>query len=200
MEYDFNILYYIDMYKKYWKIILFVIILFMCLTFCFSIFSPVAYVSTVTILQPGGSESAGNSTVAKLLGVSSTNSSMETINLILKSRRMANDISEYIKPYKKSTSWWQIIPSGAFPGIIVRGSDPDLTEKVANFCMQNLDKLNNELSISSNRPMVKILDAAVRGTPESRQVPRKLFVSAMAAFLISSFYIFFSDYFKKLKL
>jgi len=65
--------------------------------------------------------------------------------------------------------------------------------------MQNLDKLNNELSISSNRPMVKILDAAVRGTPESRQVPRKLFVSAMAAFLISSFYIFFSDYLRKLK-
>jgi len=199
MEYDINILYYINMFKKSWKIILIVVVLFMSLSFCFSAFSQIAYVSTVTFLQTSGGDAGGGSAVAKLLGVSTTSSTMETINLILKSRRMSNDIQEYIKSDRKPNAWWQITPSGAFPGIVVRGSDPGLTEKVANFCIQNLDKLNNELSITSNKPMVKVLDPAIRGVPESRQIPRKLFVAVMAGFLLSSFYLFFSDYLKKIK-
>ena len=199
MDYDFNVLYYINMYKKSWKMILAVIVLFVLFAFFFSVFSPVTYVSEVTLLDTGGNESQSGSTVAKLLGVSAKSSTVEIINLIFKSRRMANDIQEYIKSDRKPGTWWRIIPSDAFPGVVVKGSDPDLTEKVANFSIQNLDKINMELSISSSRAMVKVLDPAVRGIPEPRQIPRKLFVSAMAAFLLSSFYIFFTDYIKKLK-
>lgn len=201
MEYEFNILYYINMFKKTWKIILTVIILFASVTFCFSIFSPDIYESKVTLLPltEKGSIGGGSSTVEKLLGISSTSSSMDTIGLILKSRRMEKDIEEYIKPYKKSNSWWQIMQSGILPEVVVRGSDPDLTEKIANFCIQDLDKLNVDLAISSNKPMVKVLDPAVYGEPESRQIPRKIFVSVMLAFLASSSCIFFADYLRKLK-
>ncbi len=202
MEYEFNLLYYIDTFKKTWKIILFMIILFMSATFCFSVFSPATYVSTVTLLpiDKGPIGGGGGSTVEKLLGISSTDSTMDTVTLILKSRRMKKDIEEYIRPYKKSDTWWRITQNNLLFEIKVRGSDPDLTEKIANFCVQDLDKINIDLSISSNKPMVRVLDPAVRGSEESRQIPRKLFISVILAFLISSCYIFFSEYIKKLKL
>ena len=202
MEYDFNILYYINMYKKWWKRIVLVMVISMFLTAFFSSFMPVTYVSTVTLLSAGGATSTGGA-LGSLLGLSglSGGSSTDTIVPLLNSRRMATDINEQfnlskIPKFRYSMSTTEMKGSSA---INVKGTDPVLTGRIANFVVKNLDKINTELDITPNKPMVKVLDPAVRGIRQSRQTPRKILVAGLLSFLLISLYAFFSDYLRKLK-
>lgn len=202
MDYDFNILYYINMYKKWWKRIALVMFVSMFLTMCFSFFQPASYVSIVTLLSTGGGQSTTGS-LGKFLGISGLtgNSSTDVIAPLLNSRRMAKDISDKFNLDKKPRFRYKIEtsePKGAF-AIKVSGEDPVLIQKIANFTVENLDKINMELDITPNKPMVKILDPAVRGIRESRQTPRKMLVAGLLSFLLISLYAFFSDYLRKLK-
>ena len=202
MDYDFNILYYINMYKKWWKRIVLTMFISMFFTMCFSLMLSPNYVSKVTLLSTGGGESSGGS-LGKFLGLSGLtgNSSTDVIVPLLNSRRMAKDISDRFNLEKRPNFKYKIgtIESkGAFV-IEVSGKDPVLIQKIANFAVENLDKINMELDITPSKPMVKILDPAVRGVRQSRQTPRKMLVAGILSFLLISLYAFFSDYLKKLK-
>jgi len=202
MEYEFNILYYINMYKKWWKTIVAFMVIAMFFTAIFSLLIPVSYVSTVTIISGGSGGSS--SSIGKLLGLSGLgggDSSNDIIVAILKSNRMAKDIQSFLEFNKKKKFSYAITTSPITAGLAikVRGNDPLFTEKVANFIVQNLDKINSELNITPSKPMVKVLDSATYGARESRQTPRKILIAGLAAFLLMSLYIFFSDYLKKLK-
>jgi uncharacterized protein involved in exopolysaccharide biosynthesis len=204
MEYDFNILYYIGMYKKWWKIIVKLMAISMFLTVIFSLLIPASYVSTVTIISADSGGSQATSSIGKLLGISGFAggaSSADIIIAILKSNRMARDISAFLELNKQSKFKYDISANSVTSGLIinVKGNDPAYTEKVANFAVQNLDKINGELNITPSRPMVKVLDSASYGDKEPRQIPRKAFIAGLAAFLLSSLYVFLSDYLKKLK-
>jgi len=206
MNYEFNILHYINLFKKWRKTIIIIVGISTLLTLFFSLFMPVTYVSTVTLLSTEGDSSTSSSLggVGKLLGFSNfllNTSSNDLIISILKSRRMAKDIGDQFKLDKKPKFKWDITINSIIGGleIEVKGSDPSLTEKIANFAVQNLDKINAELEVTANKPMVKVLDAASLGVPEPRQIPRKMFVAALLAFLITNLYAFFTDYIKKLK-
>jgi len=200
MEYEFNILYYINMYKKWWKTIVKLMVIAMFFTAIFSLLGPVNYVSTVTIIS-GGSGGSSASSIGKLLGLSEGDSSSDILLALLYSKRMARDIKTFLEFNKKQRFSYAIstykISAGL--GISVKGNDPLFTEKVANFIIQNFDKINSELNITPAKPMVKVLDSATYGVRESRETPKKILVAGMAAFLLMSLYIFFSDYFKKLK-
>jgi len=200
MDYDFDIFYYIDMYKKWWKNIALVIFVSMFLTMCFLFFQPPSYISTVTLLSTEGGQSTATTSLGKLLGLSNS-SSTHVIVPLLNSRRMAKDISDKFNLDKKPRFRYKIETSetkGAFV-IKVKGKEPVLVQKIANFVVGNLDKINMELDITPNKPMVKVLDPAVRGVRQSRQTPRKIFIAGLLSFLLVSLYVFFSDYLKKLK-
>jgi len=203
-DYDFNILYYIDIYKKWWKKILTLIVVSIFLTAYISVLIPVRYVSTVSILlvETGGiSQAAG--VLGKFFGLSGQvgSSSSDIIISILKSRRMANDIKEAFhlntRPRFRYSIETRQISAGM--AIDVKGNDPALVKDIANFVVKNLDKINTELDITPVKPMVKVLDPATDGVPESRQLLRKVFVAGLFSFLLVSLYAFFEDYLKKLK-
>ena len=204
MEYEFNILYYINMYKIWWKTIVKLMIIAMFFTAMFSLLIPVNYVSTVTIIS-AGSGGSSSSSIGKLLGISGLggggDSSNDIIIAILNSNRMAKDIKAFLEFNKKQKFSYAITANDMKAGLAinVKGNDPVFTEKVANFAVQNLDKINGELNITPSKPMVKVLDSAAYGKRESRQTPRKILIAGLAAFLLMSLYIFFSDYLKKLK-
>jgi len=202
MEYDFNILYYINMYKKWWKKIALTMFISMFLTMCFSFMSQANYVSSVTLLSTGEGGSSQNS-LGKFLGLAGLtgNSSTDAIAPLLSSRRMAKDISDRFNLDKKPNFRYKIdtIESKSMFVIKVSGKDPVLVQKIANFAVANLDKINMELDITPNKPMVKVLDPAVGAIRESRQTPRKMLVAGLLSFLLISLYAFFSDYLRKLK-
>jgi len=203
MGYDFNLLYYIDMYKKWWKAIVKLMAAAMLFTAIFSLLIPPSYVSTVTIISADTGPSAASS-LGKFLGIagiSAGTSSNDIVIAILKSKRMVKDINAFLISNKQTAFKYVLstleIPSGLI--IKINGNNPSYTEKVANFAIQNLDKINGELNITPSKPMVKVLDPASYGARESRQIPRKVFIAGLAAFLLMSLYVFFSDYLKKLK-
>jgi len=205
MEYDFNILYYINMYKTWWKTIVKLMAIAMFFTAIFSLLMPVKYVSTVTIISASSGSGSSSASIGKLLGLSGLGGggdfSNEIIIAILNSNRMARDIQSFLEVNKKKKFSYAITTSEMKAGLAinVKGNDPLFTEKVANFIIQNLDKINSELNLSPAKPMVKVLDSAIYGERESRQTSRKMLIAGLAAFLLMSLYIFFSDYLKKLK-
>jgi len=199
MDYDFNILYYINMYKKWWKRIALVVVVSMSITMFFSRFQSTTYVSTVTLLSTGGGGASAGS-LGTLLGLSGS-SSTDVIVPLLNSRRMARDISDHFALDKKPGFRYSISTGkmeGAF-AINVNGTDPVLTMEIANFVVENLDKINMELDVTPNKPMAKVLDPAIRGTRMPGQNARKILVAGLLSFLLISLYAFFSDYLRKLK-
>ncbi len=192
------------MYKKWWKTIVKLMVIAMFFTAIFSLLTPVNYVSTVTIISADSGGSSSASSIGKLLGMSGFSagtSSNDIVMAMLNSKRMAKDISSFLELNKQPKFRYKIevIPIKSGLIINVEGNDPAYTEKVANFAVQNLDKINGELNITPSKPIVKVLDPASYGDRESRQAPRKILIAGMLVFLLMSLYIFFSDYFKKLK-
>ena len=204
MEYEFNILYYINMYKIWWKTIAKLMVIAMFFTAIFSLLMPVKYVSTVTIIS-AGSGGSSSASIGKLLGLSGLgsggDSSNDIIIAILNSNRMEKDIQSFLDANKKKKFSYVITTSEMKAGLAIniKGNDPLFTEKVANFTIQNLDKINSELNITPSKPMVKVLDPAVYGQRESRKILIKVFIAGLLMFLLVSLYAFFTDYLKKLK-
>ena len=132
MDYDFNILYYINMYKKWWKQITKIVIISIVFTMIFSLLMPVSYVSSVTLILSGGGGGSSPGSIGKLLGIaglSGTDSSTDIIASLLSSRRMAKDIRDKFNLDKNRKFRYGINTreiKGGF-AIDVTGSDPFLT-------------------------------------------------------------------------
>ena len=204
MEYYFNILYYLNIYKKWWKTIVKLMVIAMLFTALFSFIIPPKYISTVTLISADSGGSQATSSIGRLLGMSgfSTGTSSDDIVIaMLNSKRIAKDIASFLELNKQPKFKYKMEISTVKSGLIinVRGNEPAYTEKVANFAIQDLDKINGELNITPSKPIVKVLDPASYGIRESRQILRKVFIAGLAAFLLMSLNIFFSDYLKKLK-
>lgn len=204
MECYINILYYINIYKKWWKYILSIALITMFCTAVFSFLTPSKYISTVTVIF-SDSSSSGASSIEKFLGISDItmggSSYGEIISAIIGSKRMAKDINVFLELNKNAKFKYKISTRNIASGLAIDvvGDDAVFTEKVANYAVQNLDKINSELNITPNKPMAKVLDSAGYGIGQSRQISRKTFVAGFGIFLLMSFYIFFSDYIKKVK-
>jgi len=202
MAYEFDLLYYIGLFKRSKMTIILVVAVSMFLTMLFSLCTRTTYISTATLLL-GGGEGAAASSLGKLFGISGGGgaSSSDIIVSILKSRRMVRDINEQFKVNENPKLWWSINTRDITAGMAIdaRGPDPALTERIANFCVQDLDKINNELEITAQKPMAKVLDPATYGSPESKKIPQKMTLAGMLAFLAASMYMFLADYLDKLK-
>ena len=200
MENNSGVLYYVNIYKKQWKFVLVFVVISMFFAMIFSLSRSETYSSTVTILtQAAGVGSASG--LEGLLGIRA--SSDDIIVTILKSGRMANAINDRFSRSKgKKKIWWKIsvwkIPAGL--NINVKGADPVLTRDIANFVVDNLDKINEKLSITPNKPMVKLLDPAVLGVKLPDPALKNMFIAGMLSFLLVSSCIFLLEYFKKLKI
>ena len=203
IEYDFNILYYIELYRKWWKKITKSMASIMFFALMFSLLLPAKYISTITIILPKG-DTQIKSSIGSFLGISSLSmgaSSEDMIVAIIKSKRMAKDIYENFKLYERKKFKYSLetyVMPGGF-SLEAKGNDPALTEKIANFCVQNLDKINAELNLTPERPMVKVLDPAAYGVRMSRGILKNVFVAGLFTFLAISLYIFFKDYMIRLK-
>lgn len=202
MNSEFDILYYINVYKRRWKVIVMAVGAAVLLAFFTSRFNPVTYVSSVTLIAANtGTASSDDSPVSRLLNISAGGSRWDMIISLLYSKRMATDIRAHFNLSKVPGFWWNIDASslsGLGGTLVVRGNDPRLVQEIANFCVENLDKINVDLSISAVKPMVKVLDPAEYGARMPQRNLQKIFVSGSLAFLLISAYIFFSDYIRKL--
>lgn len=202
MKYELDIFEYLGLYKREWKKIVFWMILAMAITMVISMFQPADYRSTLIALSPKAGNVGGQlGSFLGLAGLSAGGSSDDLIFSMLKSRRMSDDINRHFNPDGKRKLKWSIdtyVVTGGFAAE-VKGSDPLLTRDIANFSVENIDKINMELQISPQKPMVKVLDPAVRGVAVGKNVPKKTLASGLFIFLLYSLVVFFRKYIAHMK-
>lgn len=202
MRYEIDIIHYLNLYKKECKKMFYLICVAVFISIVMAHMQPVTYKSTAIVLSPEQSNHAGS--IGNYLGIPSLSiggSSNDLIFSILKSRRMSNDINEHFNLRDKRKFWWSMdtyVVTGGF-AVEVTGADPDLVRDIANFSIENLDKINLELQVTSQKPMVKVLDPALKGSPASKNVSKKAISAALFVFLIYTLFVFFREYFSQMK-
>ncbi|MEI8176618.1 MAG: hypothetical protein WCG78_07110 [Candidatus Omnitrophota bacterium] len=203
MSYEFDLLYYVALFKRAGKRLAVALPVVVMVTGLFSALMPTVYISTTTILLSSGSTGSAISSLSRLLDVPvlSGSSGEDVLISILTSKRMARDIGEQFSGSSRKKVWWDISTRPVTGGmaINVRGPDPELTKNISRFCIQDLDKINGELQITTNRPMVKVLDEAVAGSPASKQVARKMVIAGILTLVLTMLGEFFVDYFKTMR-
>jgi hypothetical protein len=136
------------------------------------------------------------------------------IEALVRSRRMAEDVIEnfFSEQYSNQRAKERLIrrvqkmiriASGEVGGgalvLEVRSSNAQQAADIANFCVQNLDVLNQELDINPEKRFIKVLDPAIPSVfPESRKIQRKVFVAMLTAGLGIAIMFFLMDYIRYL--
>jgi len=198
VTYEIDLLYYVKLFKKWGKIALPACCIAMILAAFLLRLTPVSYVSTLTFL--GGRPQRLPSTIGRMLGITEGSPVTQSIDALLQSQRMHNDIRKEFDLDKKPEFTYSISLSEkrSANAILVRGADPDLVKEIATFVGKNLDKINEELDITTVKPMIKVLDPANRGVPQPREIGRKVITSGLLTLLLILGYGFFNDYLKML--
>jgi len=192
MEHKMDIMCYLNKYR-----LRYILIIFICVSgvVYFSIFKPRPYVSTtVVLLSVENSQAAFQSSIGKFLGLYgySGDTMKDVIISMIQSNRMGNDITRRFNLDKTSAPGYKVNVSEVMGGLSINvyGPDPKLTRDIANFVVEDLDKINIELSITASKPIVKVLDVAENGLPQSRNILRNLLVAFLIYFFIVGTHIF----------
>lgn len=80
----------------------------------------------------------------------------------------------------------------------VQTGSPELSAKIANAYVDNLDYFNRELDIGTRRQIVQVIDRAI--APEERMprgTVRKTILAAVVSFMFSIFLVFFLEFIQK---
>ncbi|MBU1147542.1 MAG: hypothetical protein KKD11_04250 [Candidatus Omnitrophica bacterium] len=202
MKYDIDIFHYLDIYKKHYKRIIALVTLTVFIALIAQNFQPKVYRSTLIALSsPEGGQAANLGSYLGLPNLAMGNSSDDLVFSMLKSRRMSKDINNHFNIKRHPKLWWSLdtyVVTGGF-AVEVKGSDPEFTRDIANFAVENLDKINLELKVTSQKPMVKVLDSALKGDLANKNTAKKGITSGLFVFLVYTLFIFFKEYFSQMK-
>jgi len=199
MSSDISLVYYLKLYKKNWLLIVLIMGLAMLASGFMASRQPVVYRSVVSVLF---SEQQNQlSGLGGLFGIQTQSSSRDIIFSILQSNRMREDINSHFNPEDDREIWWTLSPYSVTGGFAVEitGPEPELTKEIADFAIQNLDKINLELQITASKPMVKVLDPAVIGASMPKNVVKRILIAGIFSLFSMSLIMFSVDYIVGLK-
>lgn len=210
---EINILEYLKIIKKNIVWLIIIPLISGIITLVVSLRMPKIYSSTATILSPIAEEKSQIISLSRQLdnlGLPNLASGYSTTDIIismLKSRRMAEDIvkkfnlrSIYKKIYiidaineLKSATTITISREKAI-SITVESVYPQLASDIADYYVKNLDIINNELAITSNKPIVRILDVAYPSEYSTKpKIKQKVIIIVIITIIIVIIFIFFKD-------
>lgn len=215
MDEEVNIIDYFRIIKKWWLVIAIIFFVSVLTTFIISIRMPKLYEATATVLSQEVLTEKGVLLTSKLpyilreeVDLYSGGGPPQLIIALLKSGRMAEDAierfsleklyssshkSEIIEKVKKRVT--TLISKEGVISLRVESHDPKLSADIANFYIENLDKLNQELEISSLKPLVKVLDRAIPpSSPSKPKIKLNLLISGILSIFIGILLSFFLNY------
>ena len=206
-EIDIDLVDYIKIIYKRWKIIVVIVFISMLVSGIFSLMKPKMYEAQATFfpLNAQSNIETGGIVIKPSLDIK------DLIISILNSRKMADRIIEQLK---LKDTWNQNLSAHTRKsldkatkisldknGIIklsVHTTSPELSAKIANSYVDNLDYFNRELNIGANTNIVQVIDRAA--IPEER-MPRgtvkKIFLNGIVSFMFAIFLAFFIEFIKK---
>ena len=216
IEEEINLWDYVKVVLKYKVMIVILVIGAALIAYTYSLTMPKIYSSTASVLPPE-IDAKGTSSLAKLgrnlnIGVlpnlSGGGSTTDIVMAMLKSRRMAEDIInefnlkkvegfEYLIEtidYLRSNTKINVSREDVI-SIAVESSDKQRAADIANFYVANLNKMNEELELSSSKPIVRVLDIAKPAELKCKPIIRKnVMIAGMAAIMLGIILAFLRDY------
>ncbi|MBI4436402.1 MAG: hypothetical protein HY590_03180 [Candidatus Omnitrophica bacterium] len=177
--------------------------------------APREYTASVSVFPPASPvnllSSFGSVGFSMMGGGSPT--SVEALLFLVKSRRMAEGVVDHfnwtkrfqttrekaIRKVRRMVNGYDISKGTIFV-IEVTSGDPAFSAEVANFCVENLNVINEQLNLTSDKPLVKVIDKA---QPPPFPNPRHLVKKVLGAILFSGigiyFFFFFGEYVRMLR-
>ena len=190
--------------RNFWVIVIPSVIISLAVGFTGKFLIHKKYDATVTILPPRGSQlsipfgSVLKNFLPGEMNIGSTG--IKEVLALLESRRMAEDViykfnlMDYFKTKKldkaiKYLGRMTKIEVDDNTGVIiirVRTKSPQMSADIANFYVENLEKLNDLLKISVTKPFVKVLDPA--RPPDVKAWPKNA-LNTIITFIIMIFFL-----------
>jgi len=184
----------------------------MLITLIISFFLPKSYLSTVSVIAPevaeGGTIFGGAfGLLANELGGAQITS--QAVQTLLKSERMLEDVINkfdlinlyrvesmyYAKRILKTRTKVSIKQDEGVIEVQAVANSPQLSADIANYFITNLSNINEDLKLTSNAEIVKILDPAV--PPAKKYKPKKIIntlIAGIFAFIFSLSIIIYKEY------
>ena len=222
MDEEVNILDYFRIIKSKWKICVSIFVVAEIAVLIITLITPNIYESTATLLSPEMTSEEKGMSMSRLpymfkeglpAGLYGGGTATQVVIAMLKSKRMAKDIVEKFKLenfYKaKSTSLaignlqnsTDISVSKEGVILITVGSkDSNLSAKIANFYVTNLDPMNDKLKITSIKPIATLLDQAMPADfPSSPRLKLNILIAGVLSIFVGVLLSFLINYFQTLK-
>lgn len=209
----------LDYWRVVWKHKNVVIIIFftvIVIAFVKNINSPKIYESTATALPPEIENKgigalyhySGSLSKTLLPNLSSAGSNTSTIIAMLKSRRMAEDIVNKFNLNKLWKSKFLTDAIGKVQGltkismspenlisITVESEDEKLAADIANFYVSNLNRMNDNLELTSAKPIVRVLDVAKPAERKSKpKIKQNILLAGVIGLIFGIFVAFIKEY------
>lgn len=170
------------------------------------------YESTLTLLVLPHSLPTGQPTSLLFQAMGAQNPDVDLVTAILMSKRMAEDVVDKFdlqRRYRIKNKAYainrvgRIVSANSYKNLLYIKAiteDPKLSSDIANFYAENLDTMNRELALTSERQFVKVLDPAVPATEHmSRGIARRMFLGGLFGCLFAILVIFAIDYTSRLR-
>ena len=224
MNEEVNILDYLRVIKSKWKLTVSIFVLMEVITLIITLRTPKIYESTASILTSEITEGKNNALLlqsglpymlkeALPAGLYGGGAATQVVIAMLKSRKMAGDVVEKLKlkslysvkspsPVIKNLRNSTDISVSKEGVILIKVSsiNPELSAKIANFYVENLDCMNDELKITSVKPIATLLDRAIPAESySSPNLKLNLIISGMFSIFIGVLLSFFINYLQSLK-
>ncbi|OGF46217.1 MAG: hypothetical protein A2452_13425 [Candidatus Firestonebacteria bacterium RIFOXYC2_FULL_39_67] len=200
-------------FKKNLGIIIIIVCGSLVASFVFTILTPKKYIATATVLSPEMEQQSGKSSmIGGYLGAAVSdmfggNYSTNVVLSMLKSRKMGEAIINKFNLkdilYTQSTESALSFLSGAATFVVtkeksinisIESKDPQLSADIANYYVSYLDVMNNELLITTAKPVVRILDRAV--PPEHKSKPslsKNMSIALVVSMVIGFFFVYLKE-------
>lgn len=201
---------------RYWKFILVTTFIITFSVVVYSLIITPQYTATTKFFIPEMESQPSYMSRLSSLGlggiIGGGNTSVEIIINMLNSRRMAKDVlrkfnlieidnPQEIEIAIKEVQGSLVVAKDKtnFITLSFTDVDPKKAALIANFFVQNLDQINEELQISSQKPLVQILDKAdvpvYKSKPKRKQM---VIIGFISSIILSIFSVFTIEYIKKI--
>lgn len=153
------------------------------------------------------------STLRLVSGGGNAGISPDVIYHLIKSNRMANGVVSHFRGDPRFETAKDLtqkrasrmvdgfeVTEGALMAVDATTPDPEFSKELANFCVDYLNTINEQMNLTTDKPMVKILDSAETPlVPNARGTLQKSVAAALIGGLCVCLVFVLIDYFQHLK-
>ena len=182
----------------------------------FTFIEPRTYTARATFLTSAKGSAATSSISALTLAIkggAGGDIGPDVIYHLIQSNRMAGGVAEHFRddprfPVARNLTKKRAhrmidsfeVTEGSLMGVDATSTDPEFAKELANFCVDYLNIINEQMQLTTDKPMVRILDAAeLPAGPNQRYTLQKAASAGFIIGLLGCLFFILRDYLSSLK-